>query len=420
MKKNLKLFTGVGVATLLVGVLAACGPTDGSSTPATGDGYSGTMTISGPANQQEWLQGVLADYNKERVANGEKEIKFEFVAHGEDKVDSEIADWKTGPDVYAYASDKIMPLYQKNALATVAGEYKDFIKDTMTEGAVDAATFAGKMVSYPYAGDNGCFLYYNKSLVTLEDTATIEGLLAKAGEKGLKVAYPLKTAFYSAGALFSFGARYNLSVDDAGVVTSVEADFDTDKGVKAGNAIYQIMTNPNWQDTQAAPIEANGLVACVGGSWNAAAYKEAMGDNFAATKLPTVTVDGETVNLSSFLGYKNYGVNPQVSAGDNARLKAAHNVARYLCSEEVQMKRFETFSTAPTNKVVAAKEEVKSDIAVAAISAQAEFAVPQTAVPGKIWSAPVTFTEGIEKGEITPDNMAAALKTLNEAVEASK
>ena len=418
MKKNFKLFAVSAAVLLTAGALASCG--EGGSGPSFTDEYSGKLTYSGPESQEKWVRQVAADYNAERKAQGIPEIKFEFVQHGEDKVDSEVTDWSTGPDVYAFASDKVMPLFQAGALATISGIYKDSINNTMTDAAIEASQFAGRTVSYPYAGDNGYFLFYNKSLVTAEDCATIEGLMNKAASLEMGVAYPLNTAFYSAGALFTYGAGYDINVDDSGKVQSLEATFNTAEGLKAGKAIYQIMKQSAYVETQAAPIAANKLVACIDGSWNVSAYQKAMGDDFACMKLPTVTVDGETKNLSSYLGYKMLGVNPLVSAGNTQRLLAAHNFARYLSSKEVQEKRFDTFGIAPTNKEVFALEKVTSSAAIKAIGDQAKYAVPQTAVPGNIWSAPQTFTQGIIDGTITLDNMAAALETLNASIEASK
>lgn len=414
MKKNFKLFAVSAAVLLTAGALASCG--EGGSGPSFTDEYSGKLTYSGPESQEKWVRQVAADYNAERKAQGIPEIKFEFVQHGEDKVDSEVTDWSTGPDVYAFASDKVMPLFQAGALATI----KDSINNTMTDAAIEASQFAGRTVSYPYAGDNGYFLFYNKSLVTAEDCATIEGLMNKAASLEMGVAYPLNTAFYSAGALFTYGAGYDINVDDSGKVQSIEATFNTAEGLKAGKAIYQIMKHSAYVETQAAPIAANKLVACIDGSWNVSAYQTAMGADFACMKLPTVTVDGETKNLSSYLGYKMLGVNPLVSAGDTQRLLAAHNFARYLSSKEVQEKRFDTFGIAPTNKEVSALEKVTSSAAIKAIGDQAKYAVPQTAVPGNIWSAPQAFTQGIIDGTITLENMEAALETLNASIEASK
>ena len=444
MKKNFKVLTVLGLAALAVGttaVLASCQTDDPTTT--SGDDITDTTTggdettttseytqtegdivVSGPASQIEWLQEKLGEFNDAREAEGKARINFGFENHGEDKVDSEITDWTKGPDIYAYASDKIMPLYQAGALAEVPEAGVEMINTEMTEASMDAVTFAGKVVSYPYAGDNGYFLYYNKNLIDLEDTATIEGLLDKAQELGMGVGYPLNTPFYSAGALFTFGAGYTLTVNEAGMVESTVANFDEEEGILAGIAIYQIMNHEAYQETQAAPTQENGLIACVDGSWNAATYESAMGDGYAATKLPTVTVEynGEThtANLGSYLGYKNYGVNPLRSAGDAERLALAHEVAMYLVSKEAQEARFDAFQTAPTNSTVAALEKVVNNVAVKAINEQAEFATPQTAVPAAIWNAPQTFTQGIIDESVTLETIPTNMKVLNDAIEASK
>ena len=73
-----------------------------------------------------------------------------------------------------------------------------------------------------------------------------------------------------------------------------------------------------------------------------------------------------------------------------------------------------------TNKEVVTLDKVTSSESIKAINEQAKYAVPQTAVPGNIWTAPQTFTQGIIDGTVTLDNMATALETLNASIEASK
>lgn len=395
-----------------------------------------TIVYSGPASQETWVRKVAEEYledrNAEREAEGLGKLGIEFVQHGEDAVDSEVTDWTTGPDVYAFASDKILTLYQAGALAQITGSYASFIEDTMTEEAIEAVTFANGYYAYPYAGDNGYYLFYDAGLLTEDDVQDMTTLMNYAATNGYTVAYPLNTAYYSAGALFTFGAGYTLEISDTGTVTSIEATFDTEEGLLAGAAIYNIMTHSAYQETQEAPLASagtNSVVACVDGSWNASTYKEQMGDNFACTKLPSVTVSltgtsyGDitgTANLSSYLGYKMLGVNPQVSSGDSQRLLEAHLFAEYLASYDVQSSRFDEFGTAPTNATLATEEKVTSDPAIVAISEQATYAVAQTAVPGNIWTAPSTFTQGIKDGTITLENMEAALETLNASIEASE
>src|SRR5699024_8983930 len=66
------------------------------------------------------------------------------------------------------------------------------------------------------------------------------------------------------------------------------------------------------EDTGAsiAKFREGTLGAYVSGSWDAAAIREGLGENFGVTKLPTVNIDGKDSQLYSFAGSKAVGVNP--------------------------------------------------------------------------------------------------------------
>lgn len=57
-------------------------------------------------------------------------------------------------------------------------------------------------------------------------------------------------------------------------------------------------------------IKDGSCCAAISGTWNAKTAQETWGDNYAATKLPTYTLNGEQVQMASFSGYKLVGVNP--------------------------------------------------------------------------------------------------------------
>jgi arabinogalactan oligomer/maltooligosaccharide transport system substrate-binding protein len=264
---------------------------------------------------------------------------------------------------------------------------------------------------------------YDSKKLSAEDVVSFDALFAKAAELELKVAYPLETSFFSAGALFTYGARFNATYTETGTLEEVTADFNTTKGLKAGKAIYNIVKNASWTNTEAAPTAANKVAAVVTGSWNVSAYQaqvEAAGGTFACAPIPTMTVDGDTKNMGSFLGYKLYGVNPQASAGNSDRLAAAHEVAMYLAGEDVQKARFDTFKVAPTNKTILALSEVQNTPHIKAIATQALYSVAQTAVPAGVWAAPEVFVKAIESGACTLENMTSYLETLNNTIVGSE
>ncbi|MGM9873689.1 MAG: extracellular solute-binding protein [Bacilli bacterium] len=430
MKKDLKKFSSfaIGALCMTMGVVALTGcnksPATSDSTEDTSTGkssYSGTLKVAGPSLQLSWIAARLAEFNAQRVEEGYPSITFETLALEESEADSAVSDWSAGPDVYQFASDKIQNLYGQGALAQIRGSYRTFLNETVDPEAVSIGYFANKQLGYPFDGGNGYFLYYDKTVDGIEKAiGSMESLLALATTTNKTIGYDLRTAYYSAGAFFTFGARYNLTINAQGETESIEADFDSEKGLKAGKAIYNIVKHDKFVSSTTKGPGGN-VLATVSGPWSYSDYSTDVGgvDNLGCAKLPTVTVDGDTKNLGSFLGYKVLGVNPQASSGNDDRLAAAHEVAMYLCSEEVQEKRFDDFSTVPTNINVKQLQKVKDSKVVSAIFDQSEFAVAQTAVPPQIWTAPQTFVAGIINGTITLDNMQEALITMNEAIEAS-
>lgn len=117
----------------------------------------------------------------------------------------------------------------------------------------------------------------------------------------------------------------------------------------------------------------------VSGTWNAPQIKKILGENYGVCKLPTVNVNGQDVQLSSFKGYKLFGVNPH--SGD--KIVEAHKLAAFLSSEAMQAERFEKYMVGPTNN--AAANAVKDDATFAALNAQKQFAKEQTSVPSSFW-----------------------------------
>lgn len=135
-----------------------------------------------------------------------------------------------------------------------------------------------------------------------------------------------------------------------------------------------------------------GDVICAGisGTWVAAALKERLGDNYAAAKLPTFTVDGEQVQMGSFLGCKIIGVNTQTQYPVEAM-----DLAEYLTSEAAQIRRYEVRGYGPSNLNAAASEAVSADVALSALAAQSEFGVSQH-VLGAFWTPAEAFGAELE------------------------
>lgn len=416
MKKNFKVLALAAAFIASGALITACDPAVVPPNPPV-EGKEIKLVVSGPADKGEFDKGLIEQWKESRKTTGDKNTyTISQVQHGEDKVDSEVTDWKTGPDVYAFAADKVSGLYGKGALAELKGEYKTFVHEANNGFGIGAATFNEKTIAYPFTGDNTYYLQYDKRLISDEDVKSIEGILAKCEAAGKKFAYNLPEGFYGGAAMFTYGADYNMSFTEEGQVEKITADFDSEKGIKAAKAIHKVVTNKVWQKEQVIPSPENGVAITVAGTWDVANYKEALGENYGCAIMPTVTVDGDTKPMSAFLGGKLIGVNPQVSSGDNDRLIAAHNLAQFLSGEVAQEARFDKFEIAPCNEKVTALDKVQNNENVKVLAEQGGFAHAQTSVPAKFWDAPAVLINGMVDGTVTEANIAEAVAIFNKTV----
>ena len=439
MKKCTKL---VSVFTLAMLAMVGCsnktsdtGKDSGNTSAKASESSKGEETtvkeelvIGSPTKQQDWVKTKVESYLADNGLSTKYTVKMFALEEGDVNNASAVPDWtaKTAPDIYAYASDQTLNLVAKGALAQVPSTFASAMKTAMGDDAMAAAEVGGKTYGYPYAGDNGYFLYYNKSVFSGKEAKLekFDDVVSVCKDAGLKVSYNISNTFYSTGLMFTFGARYSVTLSsDSKTIASVSADFNGEKGMKAIKAMKAIVNNTSVDCTstgQKAPTTANGLGACVDGSWNAASYKEAMGNDYACIKLPSVTVDGETKNIGSFLGYKLYGVNPSKTGTDTTKLGVLHKIANYLVSKDVQVSRFNDLTIAPTITDVKNSDAVKNTPHVAALAAQASYSVAQTIVPNNIWqesTAPYTELVKAENKDADETKLQSILDAYNTAVK---
>lgn len=435
MKKNSILCTLMCLVSL--GSLASCGgPTDTSKpdpTPANKE----KLVLSGAEDQKTFVMGKANEYLKAQKLDSKYELTY--TAHGEDKIDSEVADWtaETAPDLYSFSCDKSTPLAAAGALATVPDEYAEQMKKTLSETAYASATFNGDLVGYAYTASNGYFTYYDSSLPGIDAIVhdnkagsivdNIEDWLKYCEDNDKTFAYNLKEPFYTVGALTTFGSSWKVEYNRDGSVKKITSDFASDKGLKAAKMILKIMSSDAVVYTQDAP-GVNNVAFCVNGAWalsndsegNKSAYTDA---KVKTTTLPNATVGTEKKHIRSFAGTKLYGVNPCKSNGKAERLNTLHGIANYLTSDDVQSARFDDSQQAPSSKEVSATEKVKSNAAISALANQSADGMAQANLPGNIWDAPKTFATWAydnAKSEVSDDVIMTQLQQLDTAIQASK
>lgn len=439
MKKNSILCTLMCLVSL--GSLASCGSKTSGSTdtskPDPTPAKKETLVLSGAEDQKTFVMGKANEYLKAQKLDSKYVLTY--TAHGEDKIDSEVADWtaETAPDLYSFSCDKSTPLAAAGALATVPDEYAEQMKKTLSETSYASATFNGDLVGYAYTASNGYFTYYDSSLEGIDAIVhdnkagnivdNIEDWLSYCETHGKKFAYNVKEAFYTVGALVTFGASFKVEYTRDGAVKKVTSDFATEKGLKAAKMILKIMKSPAVVYTQDAP-GVNNVAFCINGAWalsndsegNKSAYTDA---KVKTTTLPNATIDGEKKHIRSFAGTKLYGVNPAKSSGNSDRSNVLHGIANYLTSDDVQSARFDESQQAPSSKKVSAMDKVTSNAAVSALANQSADGIAQANLPGNIWSAPATFaTWAFENAakEVTDEDLMTQLQQLDKSVQASK
>ena len=425
MKKKLVsvLLSAAMVATLLAG----CGGGE-SEEPAAEEGAASgekqdvALRMWGAEEDQELLQGLIDSFVAEYAdaANITVELGVESESTAKDTV---LTDVEAAADVYAFASDQLPYLVNGGALQpiddmdevlqTYAGKSVDDVKSANTPDSVEAASMNDKMYAFPMTADNGYFLYYDSTILSEEDVATWDTMLAKANEAGKKVAMTLASGWYNAG--FFYGAGFTTGLNDDGTTTidwNGEADYT---GVEVTQGMLNITGSPAFMPVADGDISnqiASGqLCAAVSGTWDSAVAQEAFGEGYAATKLPTFTVAGDQVQQGSVAGYKLVAVNAH---SENVGWAAL--LADWITNESAQQQRFEARKIGPSNQTVLESDEVKADIALSALAEQNEFGVVQ--LTGQNYSDPsATFGEIIAKGELDVNDTEAIQAALDTLVE---
>ena len=380
------------------------------------------LTVWGAEEDQNLLK-ELTDKFQETYKDQTFDIQIGVESESTAK-DTVLTDVEAAADVYAFADDQISDLVKAGALLKLddyadalqlAGKTLDDVKAANVDGSIEAATVDGSLYAFPRAADNGYFLYYDSSVLTEEDVASWDSLLAAADKAGKKVGMTLASGWYNAS--FFYGAGFTTGLNEDGTTAmdwnGTSADgytgVDVVKGMLdiAGNSAFMAIADGDISNQ----LASGNLVACVSGTWDGITAQNVYGDGYAATKLPTFKVGDAQVQQGSVAGYKFVGVN-----GYSENSGWAVLLADYISNEEAQQAFFDQRESGPSNKNVAASDSVKENVALGALAQQAEFAQAQK-VGGKYWDPAKTFGELIAQGTLSADDDAAIQEALDNLVD---
>jgi len=322
---------------------------------------------------QDVTKKMVDEFKSQYEAKGVKfdiEIGVQSEASAKDTV---LADIDAAADVFSFADDQIIELVNAGALQEVAQTYTYDVQNENLSGSVEAATQGGKLYAYPMTADNGYFMYYDKSVFSDTDVDSMSKMCEVAHKAGKSVGMIVGDAWYA----YSFfkGAGLDVTLSDDGKTNT--CNWNDAKGKDVAQAIIDLgktkgFANVKEDSAIVTGVKNNKYAAVISGVWNSDAITKAWGDNTAATKLPTFTVAGEEVQMSSFSGYKLIGVNSHSKFVGWSML-----LAEWLTNADNQKLRFIERGLGPANIQVAESDEVESAPAIAALAKQAEFAVPQ-------------------------------------------
>lgn len=426
-----KKVLALGLVGAMAISMAACGKTS-SSTDNGGSGNAGTsnetvsLRVWGGEEDQNLLKELVEKFKStypDQKFNIEIGVESEATAK-----DTILTDVEAAADVFAFASDQIVDLNNAKALANIEdmdAALQNYAKKSIAdvkaangEGSVEAASVDGKLMAFPMTGGNGYFLYYDSSVISEEDAATWDTLLAAADKAGKKVGMTLASGWYNAS--FFYGAGFTTGLNDDGT-TAIDfngTSKDGYTGVQVTQSMLNIASNKAFMAIADGDISnqiAGGtLAAVISGTWDAENAQKVFGDGYAATKLPTYTLNGKQVQQGSVSGYKFIGVNAY-----SKNVGWATVLAEFLTNEESQATRFEQRQLAPTNKTVAASDEVSKNVAIAASAAQDVYGVVQT-VSAKYWDPTKTFGEMVAQGSLSATDEKAIQDALDTMVEGVK
>ena len=413
MKKLLIILLSLG----MLFSTAACNKGGGGGEGGGDSSLAGTYDITVWVSESD---GV-ADLTKKQIQafmDANPGIKINATVEGVTEADSAtlmITDVETGADVFCFAQDQLARLVQAGALQVLGTQASATVKEINDEGSVKASTVNGQLYCYPLTSDNGYYMYYDKSVVKPEHLDSLEDIIADCEAANRMFSMELETsAWYNASFFFATGCVSEWTLDDAGQFTGVNDTFNSDAGVVALKGMQKILKSSAYVSSSDTSDFGKGSAVVVSGTWGSSTAQDILGDNYAATDLPSFTVDGKSYHLGSFSGNKLMGVKPQTDAKKGA---VCQQLALFLTNEECQLQRFELVGWGPSNKAAQANNAVQENAALKALAEQSAYATPQGQIHGSWWSIATSYAASA-KTATTDQELKDALAQYKQSIDA--
>ena len=398
------LTAAVMIASLAVTGLTGCGNSDGGK-------ESVRLMVWSPQGDQskdkgEWLQTCCNAFAEEHP---EWDITFVYGVADEASSAGQVSqDAEASADVFLYANDNLTTMTDADALVKFGGKYREEIEATNSQTSLDSVTKDDEIYGVPFA-INTWFMFYDKSVFSEEDVKNLDTML----EKGV-VSFPFTNSWY----LASFYIGNGCTLFGNGTDASAGVDFGGEKAQEVTDYLIDLESNPNFRidadGSGIAGMRDGSINAMFSGSWDAAAVKEALGDNMGVAALPTYTLNGEEKQMYAYAGTKAVGVNAQ-----SDYMVQAVELAIFLANENSQRLHYELEDVVPCHTALLEDEEILSDEVVAAINDtfnRTSILQPNLAEMSNCWTPVENMGKGIRNGSITHENAAEQTEQMNEAM----
>lgn len=374
------------------------------------------LKVWAPSDALDVFQAQCDAFAKNFNDQGRK-ITIEVVQQGEsDSAANLMSDPDAAADVFGFVSDNASKLYPGGYVAPVRAQYAKAIEDSNLEGALTVAKSDDQLVAFPETGDNGYIVYYNKSLISEEEMKSLESIMKVCDEKNKKFIMNVGNGFYGCVIPLTAGGTYELDADGNQVL-----NYNKEETVKVAKAFADLLANnTHFANDDVNKVLASSLrnekaLAGVCGTWKLSAVKDALGDNFACAKLPTINVDGEDKDMISMFGYKLIGVNKNTKYPYTSQA-----LAYYLSGEQCQKERMEKLGWGPSITSLVESDEAKNDECLSAMYEQMEYSVPQIGLAGSYWDPTGAFGTYVveKKNDLTEEGIGKAYDNMVTSITA--
>ena len=358
-KKIARKICAIGLISSIV--LSGCGKAGitGGNVDKSADSTDKVVSLKvwTEKNSVDVMNKMLDSFKEQYKDEAQFDITIEVQADSQVR-DVMLTDVHNGADVFSFPDDQIISLTAGGVLTAVPNA--DEIAAANVKESVEAATLNDTLYGYPMTADNGYFMYYNKDYFSEEDVKSLDKMLSIAAANNKKVAMEFDSGWY----FYTFFGNTGLSL-------SIKPDGITNEC--------------NWNSQ-------TGDITGISGVWDVMNVKEAWGENYGACKLPTYTVAGKEVQMSSFTGYKMMGVNAY-----SKNKEWACRLADWLTNQQNQELRFKEKNQGPSNSKAAESGEIKKVAAIQAIIAQSQHGTLQR-VGNSYWDACKKFANTVLSG----------------------